>query len=166
MKQLLLSLIAIGMLACSGLIPTAPTPQPTSSIAEVGQKPAGQISTLTNSQRVAILVDMIDDITDDAIAATQTYGTVYNFDIHNADSTGSSVSGELKRPGHPRLYGVYVSYDLISGAMNYTSSSQLLEAMKTAVYYKAEVRLLGHSITCCLDKPAIAVTGRIEGDFN
>ena len=142
------------------IVPT-PAPAPVPQVLEPPRinVPAWQQATITK---------IIAGLTDMAIAETRKHpGAVVTFEIHGPDaSKGSSVFGELRDPrrSHSGI-GLYLHYWLIDKALTFPDKATLLHAVETAVPYKAEVRLKSGDISCCLQKPAIAVTGRFEAEF-
>ena len=119
-----------------------------------------------------VLNKIVAEITQTALTETRRHpGLVVYFELHAPTSSGSAVSpthvaGELRDP-RQRSTGqdLLLSYWLLPGSLSFPDKYTFLRALEHAVTYRAEVRLVGGEITCCLDKRAIAVTGRFEGDF-
>lgn len=114
----------------------------------------------------AVLSKIIAGLTDETLRADREIpGIVIRFEIEAARG-GSAIIGELRNPRQPRSeHALHLHYLLLPGALSFPDKATLLSALDTAVTYKAEVRLRSSEITCCLDKPAIAVTGRFEAAF-
>lgn len=143
--------------------PVTPTPEP-APVPRILEPP--RISVPAWQQ--ATLTKIIAGLTETAVAETRKHkGTVVTFEIHGADpSRGASLVGELYDPrGSHSGMGLYLHYWLVDKALSFPDKATLLHALETAVPYKAEVRLKSGEIACCLQKPAIAVTGRFEAEF-
>jgi len=113
-----------------------------------------------------VLKKIVRGLTDEALRATrESPGAIVAFEIEAAGG-GSVIVGELRDPRRPRSgAAAYFHYLILPGALSFPDKATLLSALETAVPYKAEVRLRTGEVTCCLTKPAIAVTGRFEGIY-
>lgn len=116
----------------------------------------------------AIVTRLVAGLTETAIEATKKNpGTVVTFELDGGPTGGSTVVGELRDPRQRQSgFNLYLHYFVIPGALSFPDKATLLRALQTAVTYKAEVRLRSGDIACCLEKRAIAVTGRFEAAFS
>ena len=136
--------------------PTQPRPEPPPTF--FTPTPAWQQAALTDV--VARLATFALTTLREIPSAT----VIFWIDEHGGD--GAHITGELRDPHQPRSDQLIPApYKLPPGILHFPDKATFLHALETAVTYKAEVRLVGGSITCCLSKPVIAVTGRFEGDF-
>ena len=142
---------------------SVPTPAPNSppAVDEVCDVPQWQQARLNQ---------IIGEITKTALDETRrTPGLIVYFEIEALASAtriaSTHIAGELRGGGPSSGYALMLRYTLIPGSLSFPNKATFLHALQAAVPYQAEVRLVGGDITCCPDKPAIAVTGRFEGDY-